>query len=141
MKLTWKGTWEIPAPSPEYGAAFSSESWPTVREVQVVDSRAYVRTEAAGRSFYWFVMDLKGLETPGAPHGAEWVQVTLGGNVPARMRNTEHFPKKAGVMTPGYLEEKFPGYTEKVYDAMAYFFVPFLTTIFERELVTSKGRR
>lgn len=137
MKWSWEGGLRIEMVDPGMFQTLEMRpgpaEWPRVAEVQVDDGRAYVLTEAFHTRFFWFVMDLAGLETPGAPKGENWVQVSLGGNVSPRTRNTEHIAKDIEWLAPSYVDQKFPGYGDFDYEAMGFFFLPFLVRIFEME--------
>lgn len=130
MSWKWNGAYPLAAHPDAWEHQQPRKSgWPTVREAQVEDGRAFVVIEAVGKSFYWFVMDLKGLATPGAEDGENWVQVTLGGNIPPRLRNTEHFQKDLPFIGGDYVGEKFPNYNDLEYDIFGFYMIPFLTRV------------
>lgn len=135
MKWSWEGEVRIEPMSPEtlrlFGPLPRADEWPSVSEIQVADGRAYVVTNAYHTRLQWFLMDLSGLETPGASHGEKWVQVSLGGNVGPKTRNTEHIAKDIEYLAPSYVEEKFPNLGDPDYQAIGFFFLPFLVRIFE----------
>lgn len=137
MGWSWEGRLKIEPMQPRTAGLFertpSDREWPSISEIQVQDGRAFVVTESYHTRLYWFVMDLTGLETPGAPMGAAWVQVSLGGNVGPRTRNTEHISKGIEYLAPSYVSEKFPNMHDPEYHAISFFFLPFLVRIFEME--------
>lgn len=137
MGWRWKGSLRIEPMKPEIfrfqGRPPSPGEWPSVSEIQVSDGRAYVVTDAYHTRLRWFIMDLTGLETPGATGGENWVQVSLGGNVNPKTRNTEHIAKDIEYLAPSYLDEKFPNLGDPDYLAIGFFLLPFLVRIFEME--------
>jgi hypothetical protein len=137
MRWRWEGELRIEPMRPEmiglFGKPPAKSVWPSVVEIQAVGGRAYVVTDSYHTRFRWFLMDLEGLETPGAPNGKAWVQVSLGGNVPPKTRNTEHISKEIEYLAPSYVDEKFPGLGDLDYLAIGYYLLPFLVRIFEME--------
>ncbi len=133
----WTGDVRIDPPDPEQYRrerhALPESDWPHVTNIQLVEGRAYVVIEALGSKFFWFVIDLEGLDTEGAPEGHEWVHLVLDGNISPALRNTEHFRKNETNIHPSYLAEKFPNWAPPDYEVMALFMIPFLTQIFTME--------
>ena len=105
---------------------------PLMEHMQRADGRVYVVINTGVVTVMDFlVMDLEGLDTPGAPRGENWVQITLMGNIPARRRNSEHFRKGTREVAPGYVAEKFPNWNPVEYEIMGVSVIPFLCNIFD----------